>query len=189
MHLGVGRIFKLLKNVWVRCFCSQFLSLLNSTFHTQNWISEDQFSTKSFKNDPSLNAHWGWHCKDKLVTLCSSHESQSDASIAAGRLNQDTLLHAVFTEKEKMSNACFIEHWKTCLVFKLIEFGHIWMNQNCRKLKNLVWTHTRNAKMNVLDVIQGWFSSKEKVIMTILKGKICCFEFLLFFHLKSLSNS
>ena len=103
-YLRIGRVFKLLKNIGIRCLCQYLFSFLNSPLHALGWICENQFSPKSSENYSSLKTHRSRHCNDELITLSCRHKCQPYASITTGRLNEDTLQtsfrHQIFLSTE-----------------------------------------------------------------------------------------
>lgn len=56
-YLWVSRVFKLLKNIGVRCFAPYLFGLRNCTFHPFCRVSKHQLSTESTQNNSSLKTH------------------------------------------------------------------------------------------------------------------------------------
>mmetsp|Transcript_25065 Transcript_25065/g.45391 ORF Transcript_25065/g.45391 Transcript_25065/m.45391 type:complete len:260 (+) Transcript_25065:146-925(+) len=86
--VGVG---KLLKHVSVRSGSDKLLGLLNSTFHALSGVRKDELGTEGAEEDAALKGHGSRHGQDKLVATRRSDKGETNASVAAGGLDEGSL--------------------------------------------------------------------------------------------------
>ena len=85
----IGGIVELLEHVAVGRFGEDLLGLGDGAVHAVGARGEDNFGAESKKQHAALEAHGLGHGEDELVALHRGDESQTDAGIAAGGLDED----------------------------------------------------------------------------------------------------
>ena len=83
----VCRIYKLSRDVAVWNFFCKFICFCDSTLHSFCTFCQNQFSTISFQDVSTFNAHSLWHGKNDSVAFGCRDRSKTNTCISRCRLN------------------------------------------------------------------------------------------------------
>ena len=93
VDLGVGGIVELARHeVLGRIAVGDLLGLGDGAGHALGGLGEDQFSAENGHHPATLDRHRFGHREDQLVATGCSRESQGDAGVAGGGLNDHLVL-------------------------------------------------------------------------------------------------
>src|SRR6266496_893633 len=91
MYFRIGRVVELLQHVTVRSPGEDFFRFGDGGLHPLGTRRENNLRPKGAQQDAALHAHGIGHGQNEFVALDGSHESQGNAGVAAGRLDQHGL--------------------------------------------------------------------------------------------------
>ena len=106
MDLRVRRIVELLQHVTVWSGGDQFFGFRDRAFHALGARREHDFGAEGAQHHPTFHAHGFRHGDDELVAFGRSNECQSDAGVAAGRLDQRCLAGLDFAGASPRLRSC-----------------------------------------------------------------------------------
>ena len=89
MHLGVGGVFKLLRNEVARISGRHLHRFFDRTGHALGAGGQHQFGAVSAQHHTPLLAHGVGHDDGAFVTARRAHHRNADAGVAAGRFEND----------------------------------------------------------------------------------------------------
>ena len=98
MNLRVGRVVELIRPPVAAVFRQKRLRLFHRRSHSAGGRGEDQGCAKRAHQKPAFKARGFGHDDRAAITAGSSHVCQSDAGVAAGGFQQDT----VFVQKSAL---------------------------------------------------------------------------------------
>ncbi len=88
---GVGRIFKLLGNEGAGNFFGEGFGPGDGAFHSFGGGGEFEFGAEEGEESAAFEAHAFGHSEDDFVSFCSGDESEGDAGVAGGGLDDGGL--------------------------------------------------------------------------------------------------
>jgi hypothetical protein len=92
MDFGIGRVLKLLGHESIRRFRHQGVGLGDRAFHPFGGGGEDQLGAEEGQEGAAFQRHAFRHGEDELVALGCGDESQGNAGVAGGGLDDDRVL-------------------------------------------------------------------------------------------------
>ena len=84
---GVGGVLKLLRDEGTGVLLLEFQCFVHGTFHALRARSEHQFGAEGGEELAALDGHRVGHGQDEAVAFYGGDQCQTDARVAAGRLN------------------------------------------------------------------------------------------------------